>query len=317
MRPWLSLALASFLCVTGISAASGQSHILLRLGVIPSDFAAQVYYAKDMGFFAKAGVDVEITPIDNGPAGAAAVAGGALDISLMNVLSLAIAHEKGLPFAIVSPANIYSSDAPTAGLLSVTRASSIRVAKDLTGKIVAVGALNNITDISARAWIDQNGGDSHAVRFVEVPITAMAEALLSGRVDAAVLDQGVYPTIGKPGDPLRILAYAFNAIAPNFITGSWMASSNWIATHRDEARRFAAAMKEAAVWGNSHHHESAAILAKYLRRDVDAVEASTRVLYATTMTPLQIQPSIDAAAKYGVIHTAFPARELIGSVARQ
>jgi NitT/TauT family transport system substrate-binding protein len=294
-------------------ASSAQALIKLRLATIPSDFAAEVYYAKDMGFFRRAGFDVDITPIHAGPAIASAVAGGAIDLGFSNVVSLAIAHDKGLPFVIVAPANMYVADAPTIGLIGVARTSAISSAKDLTGKVLAVGALNNITDFGARAWIDAGGGDSKNVKYIEIPINQMAVAVRSGRVDAAVMDPGVDPTLGKPGDPLRILANSFNAVSPYFIAGGWFTTTDWIKRHPGVVRKFAAVMRQTAVWANAHHNESSVILGRNLQEPPEQIRAITRVTYGTTLNPALVQPSIDLCARYGQIKKRFPAQELISA----
>lgn len=207
-RSAVCAALLAFTLLATRSAGS-QGLFKLRLATIPSDFAGDLYYAKDMGFPQKAGFDVDITPMNAGPAIASAVAGDSIDLGFSNTVSLALAHDKGLPFVIVAPANMYVADAPTIGLIGVLRTSAITSAKDLNGKTLAVGVIHNITDLGARAWIDATGRDSKSVHYIEVPISEMAVALKAGRVDAAVMDQGVYPTLGKPNDPLRILANSF------------------------------------------------------------------------------------------------------------
>jgi NitT/TauT family transport system substrate-binding protein len=292
-------------------ASGGETLVKLRLATIPSDFAGQLYYAKDMGFFRKAGLDVEITPIHAGPAIASAVAGGAIDLGFSNVVSLALAHDKGFPFVIVAPANMYIADAPTIGLIGVLRTSPINSAKDLTGKTVAVGAINNITQLGARAWIDATGGDSASVKYIEIAINEMPVAVRSGRVDAAVMDPGVAPTLGKPGDPLRVLANSFNAVSPYFIAGGWFTTSDWIKKHPVETRKFIAVMKETANWANAHRAESSVILGRYLQEPPEQIRAITRVTYGTILNPALVQPSIDLCARYGLIKARFPARDLL------
>lgn len=309
-----SCALAAALFAFALLAprgASSQGLIKLRLATIPSDFAAQLYYAKDQGFFQKAGFDVDITPLNAGPAIASAVAGGSIDLGFSNVVSLALAHDKGLPFVIVAPANMYVVDSPTIGLIGVARTSGITSAKDLNGKTLAVGVIHNITDLGARAWIDATGGDSKTIRYLEVPIPEMAVAVKSGRVDAAVMDQGVYPTLGKPGDPLRILANSFSVVAPTFIAGGWFTTSDWIKNHPAETKKFADVMRQTAVWANAHRDESAVILGRYLNEPPEQIRAINRVTYGTTLSAQLVQPSIELCAKYGVIKASFPARELL------
>jgi NitT/TauT family transport system substrate-binding protein len=305
---------AAFFLVALVSPQTANSQaalIKLHLATIPSDFAGQLYYAKDQGFFQKAGFDVDITPLNAGPAIAAAVAGGTIDLGFSNVVSLALAHDKGLPFVIVAPANMYVVDAPTIGLIGVMRGGAINSAKDLNGKTLGVGVIHNITDLGARAWIDATGGDSKTIKYIEVPIPEMAVAVKSGRVDAAVMDQGVYPTLGKPGDPLRILANSFSVVAPTFVAGGWFTTSDWIKNHPVETKKFAEVMRQTAVWANTHHDESAVILGKYLNEPPEQIRAINRVTYGTALNAQLVQPSIELCAKYGVIKASFPAREML------
>jgi NitT/TauT family transport system substrate-binding protein len=310
-----AVTLFAMLAVALLNAAApgpalAQSTTALRIGVIPSDFSAQPYYAQDLGFFAKQGLNVEIVPVNNGAAAAAAVLTGSLEFAYSNVMSLAIAHDKGIPLTIVALANIYSAEAPAGGLIGVKRSSPISTAQDLNGKTVAVGALNNVTHLGARAWVDANGGDSTSVHWLEIQISAMAAAVLSGRIDAAVMDQGVYPTLGKPGDPIRVIGHAYDAVARTFAVGGWFGSADWVTQHPLEARKFSAAMADAATWAKTHHRESAAILAKYLKESAADINANARYAYGTAVTTQMLQPSIDVSAKYGLIHSAFPATEL-------
>ena len=50
---------------------------------------------------------------------------------------------------------------------------------------LSVPALGDLYQIAIGAWIDQRGGDSRTVRFLELPHRAAAEAIASGRVDCA------------------------------------------------------------------------------------------------------------------------------------
>jgi NitT/TauT family transport system substrate-binding protein len=297
--------------LAAIGRAGAQTLMPLRLGLIPSDMSGQAFFARDIGLFVKAGFDVELAPTNNGPAIAAAVVSGALDIGYSNPVSLVIAHDKGLPFTILAAANMYRSDAPTTGELLVLKNSPIQSAKDLTGKTIAVGGLNVITHIAARAWIDANGGDSSTVHFIEIPLPAMPAALQAGRVDAATFNPGIDPTMGKPADPFRILANAFNAYSAYFAAGTWFTSKSWLAAHPSEAARFVRVMRDAAQWAAAHAHESAQILANNLKENLGAVESATRVDYGGAVTPAMIQPVIDLCAKYNVIKARFPAADLI------
>jgi NitT/TauT family transport system substrate-binding protein len=313
------LARSSAVCVAaaalGPREASAQGLAALNVAAIPSDISGSAYYAADNGFFKKAGVDATFLALTSGPAIAAAVLGGSADVGYSNVISLAIAHSKGLPITILFPANLHVHDAPTAGLLSVKKTSPIASAKEFNGKVMAVIGLNNIADIAARAWIDKNGGDSKTVKSVELPFPEMKAALEADRIDAAVLDTTGDPTLGKAGDTLRLIASTFDAVSMRFAPSVWFSTTDWVAKHPAQAKAFVSGMRESALWANAHHRESATILAKYAHIAPAAIATFTRATYGDRLTPELIQPNIDVAAKYAVIKAAFPASDIISSAA--
>jgi ABC-type nitrate/sulfonate/bicarbonate transport system substrate-binding protein len=304
-RFWATAVLLAMLASTS-AAGWAQDAPLLRIATLPSDNGAQVYYAKDLGLFAKAGLNVEIQPIQNSSASASAVLANATDISYGTLVPLAIAHIKNIPFVVVAPAVVYTSAAPNSALLVAVN-SPIRTAKDLAGKTIGINGVGNISEFGPRAWIDQDGGDSNAVRFLELPYSEMAVALGAGRIDAAWLTEPFLSSTKRNG---RVLATAFDAISKEFLVGIWFTSAPWAKDHPDLVKRFAAVMREAALWANKNQAQSAAILVKYTKIDPAVVATTVRSRYAEQLTGSLMQPVIDVTAKYAKF-APFPAGELI------
>src|ERR1700677_944373 len=186
----------------------------LKVGLIPSDYAGQAYYADSLGIFKKYGLDVAITALSNGAAIASAIASGAVDLGYTSVIPLITGFDKGIPFTIVAPCDLAIATSSTGGILAVNKSSPIHTAKDLEGRTIAIDGLKNLAWIAVRDWIDTNGGDSTKVRFVELPWWQMPAALVANTVDAASTNQVSDPDIGKSGDPLRLIANVFGSIAP-------------------------------------------------------------------------------------------------------
>jgi NitT/TauT family transport system substrate-binding protein len=308
-------AASALTLAAGVTPAVAQALPTMHIALIPSDIAGEVYYAKDQGFFKKAGYDVDFTPITSGAAISAAVAGGSADVGFSNVVSLAIAHDRGLPFTLLAPANLHLPTQVTAGILTVLKSGPIKTAKDLAGKIVAVNGLNNISSVSVQAWIDKNGGDWKNVKFAEMPFPQMPDAVRSGRVDAASIDAANEQLLMKPDSDLRRLDNVFNAVGTHFTPSCWFTTSAWVSANPAEAKAFVSVMAQAATWANANHAASAAILAPYLSKTAQEIDSVTRAPYATRLTPDLVQPSIDAAFKYGLIKKSFPASELISQLA--
>jgi len=143
----------------------------------------------------------------------------------------------------------------------------------------------------------------------------MKAALEADRIDAAVLDTTGDPTLGKPGDTLRLIASTFDAVSMRFAPSVWFSTTDWVAKHPAQAKGFVAAMRESALWANKNHRDSATILAKYAHITTAQIDTFTRATYGDRLTPELIQPNIDVAAKYGAIKAAFPASDIISSAA--
>ena len=119
MRHTAKVTAAVVMAVVALFAAPAhpQANATLRIATTPIDLGAQALYANDLGFFKRAGLDVDLSVLTSGSVVASAVAGGSIDIGQANIVALAAAHASGLPFAIVAPAGYYTSKAPTTELV--------------------------------------------------------------------------------------------------------------------------------------------------------------------------------------------------------
>jgi NitT/TauT family transport system substrate-binding protein len=293
----LALAAAVALLVSGRAPAAAQSAQPLRIETIPFDAGSEAFYALDMGFFAKQGLDATVQPIGNGPAIAAAVASGAIDIGFSNALSIETAYKKGLPFVFIAPAAVYSSAAPTS-VLMVPKDSPLLTAKDLNGKTIAVNGLKNIAEYAPSLWIDRNGGDSSTIKFIEIGPTEIP----------AVLE----PQISQAKATSRVFAKAYDLLGDGFMIAGYFTTRQWADAHPDLVRKFQAAMHDTATWANASANiaKSADIMAKYAKLDPALVRSSVRAKFGTALAVAAIQPTIDLAAHYKLLD-AFPAGELI------
>jgi NitT/TauT family transport system substrate-binding protein len=297
----------------GAGPGSAQTLVTLHIATTPIDTGAQVYYAIDMGFFKQAGLDVQVASISAGPAIAAGVAGGTYEIAQSNVSSLAEAHEHGVPFTIISAGGLWTTSALTTGLV-VNKSAAIASAKDLTGKTVAVNALKNVTQVAAQAWIDKNGGDSSAVKYVELPFSQMIPALTAGRIDVAFLPEPELDD-AEHGSTMRVLGAPYDAIAKQFLISAWFTTTAYAQAHPDIVKKFQDVMSQTARWANTHQTESAAILKKYTQ--LETTPTMARIRYGDRLNPADVQPLIDTAVRYGTLKATFPAADLFAAGTRR
>jgi len=249
---------------------------------------------------------VEITTLAGGGATLAALLGGSLDIAYTNSGAMSNAHARGVPLYLFFPGGYYTSSQPTTALL-VAKTSPMRTAKDLNGKTVALSTLRDLVQISCMKWMDENGGDSSSVKWIEMPTAAMSAALVANRIDAAIV---VEPQITANRNTTRIFAKTYDSIAKTLMISGAVATKDWLDKNLETARRFTVVMRQTAEWANKNHSAFPPILSKYTKIPPELIAAEQHTLYGTYLDPKVIQPIIDVSAKYKILPKAFNASEL-------
>jgi len=288
--------------------AQSTAAITVRIGSSPNDDLTAAIFAERTGMFAKAGFDVVFEKTSNGAAAAAAVAAGALDIGKSSITALLSAHEKGLPFVVIAAAGSYEIEHPD-GVLLVRKDASIKTGKDLEGTTLSVSSLASLTRIGIPAWVDQHGGDSATVKFVEIPQSAAAAAVEQRRVAGA--------EIGEPGQSAALATGRFSAIPVNdaigttYVDAAFYTTKDYSDRHRAVIRAFARIMNEAGRYCNAHPDASTKMMAEFTGIPLDVYAKMPRAHLGTDLTATNLQAPIDAAARYGMLKKAFPAADLI------
>jgi NitT/TauT family transport system substrate-binding protein len=288
-----------------------QEPVPLRIACTASDSYAEGLYGTDQGFFTRAGLTPDLQVLSSGAAITAAVASGAVDVGITNPIPLLLGVAHGIPFVYICSGGLNNNDESA---LCVAPDSTIRTGKDFAGKTIASSSLVDINTIAIKAWIDLSGGDSTKTKFVELPFGEMAAALGRGTVDAAPIVEPALSAAKKAGS-IRVLQPAlYVGYGANFMVGGWFCRADWLAQHRDAARRFVAAIYDTARWANANADASAAILAKYAKMDPQTLRTMSRAPYGTSLTPNMLQPVFDLAYKYRAVDKRYDAVDVIGKV---
>ena len=290
------------------SRAALRTPAVVTVGVNPSDAAAIAFYAKDLGYFSRAGLDVRLSVLQNGPTIAAAVIGATLDIGAGNVGSIASARLRGFPLCFIAPAAIGLPGDATPEVIMVRKDSPIKSAADLTGKTIGIVAIKTAQHANFLLWIDKNGGDSKTVKMTELPFPSMMGALEAGRVDAA-LPTEPYVSQARAGN--RVIGNVLTSISSPVLLIGFFATETWLRSSPDTAARFASAILAAASWANAHPRESAAVLTKYTNIDPHVAAVMERAVYGTALSTSMLQPAIDNEVAYGMLDRGVDASEMI------
>lgn len=309
-----ALALGALAATALAVPAAAQTPVLTPIRIANLGFteaSALPVYAQQTGIFKKYGIDATISTFNGGGAVLAAIAGNALDAGFSNITSAVQAIQRGIPIMILSAANLTQAGKADA-LLMKARGSKLKTGADLNGKIIAVTTLGGTLQLGTETWIDKNGGDSKSAHFVEVPSSNMPAALKQGRIDAAMVSE---PFLTENKDDIEVLADAFAAVAPQWISAVFVVSKAWVTANPDAARRFVAAMHETARWANTHHAETAKILSPLSGVPLPTFEAMERGTYTDQLTKALLQPGIDTAYRYGALKDPYDMGEVVTAAA--
>lgn len=292
-------------------AVYAQVPTTLRIGANASETTGPIFYAEDEGFFAKHGITAAIQTMTNAAAVGSALVAGDLDLGAIDPVTMAIAHDKGLPFIYIAPGELHSIEHPT--LACVVRDPNIRLGKDFNGKTMACNVSRGYGSLVTNAWIDNNGGDSATVKWVEVPFPALAAALARGAIDGYCAPEPFVSAGLEGGGHLVLLDK--NPVASTILQNGWYVTTSWLSKNRAAAKAFAAAIREADAWGNDNLQASTQILSKYSKVPVAVIDGmKMRGRYQVQFDLRTVQPLVDAAAKYGYISKRFSARELVAAL---
>jgi NitT/TauT family transport system substrate-binding protein len=300
--------------LTGVAACGARvqaqtATTTMKIGTPGQQGNAGVYYAQDMGYFKRVGLDADILTLRQGSGAGvvAAVTGGTLDCGEADLVSIAAAHEHGIKISLLAPSAFWIDSAPTQGII-VVKASPIRTARDFSGKTVGVPSLAGISRISMNAWIDGNGGDLASVKFVEIPSSSAPQAVVRGTIDASVLTE---PTLSSSLTDCRIVAAPLDIVAKQFIETAWFGSDDWIEKNPQLALKFALAIRDAQRWANANPALAAGIFEKYSGVTADSMKNTVHTRYGDVLVPALIQPVLDVAFKYHALPQPISAKDLI------
>jgi NitT/TauT family transport system substrate-binding protein len=186
--------------------------------------------------------------------------------------------------------------------------SSIKTAKDLEGKTVAVNQLNNGTQVAAEQWMQRHGGDPSKVHFTELALPQELPSLLHGQIDAAIVGEP-FTTIGKSMGA-RVLVYQYTALRKKTVLGGIVALQPWAAAHKNLVQRFAKAVNEGEAWTHKHPALARAYLTKYVNMD-PSVAAKIPLDILDKLRPADLSYWVRLGLNWHVLTTGINVKQLI------
>jgi len=171
------LSILMSVAITGNALAQDKLTVLLEWFVNPDH--APLIVAQQLGFFEKAGLEVEFIPPTDPSIVPRAVASGQAEIGIHYQPNLYLDHAAGVP--LVRFGTLIETPLNTLTVLADGPISSVR---DLQGKRIGF-SVSGFEDAMLGRMLENAGVDKNSVELINVNF-ALSPSLISGRVDATI-----------------------------------------------------------------------------------------------------------------------------------
>lgn len=307
-RTSLALAAAALASASLPRLAAAQTQTVRIATTIAESFAVPLF-ADELGFYKKAGINVEITQYSGGEPSETAVITGNADIGVTTPIQLANAFVHDVPLRLIGWCGQYNAKGQQPAIF-VTKDSPLKTPQDLVGKTIGVNALGTMNFLGVAAWLSKNGIDVKQVRAVEVPFPAINAALQRGTIDAGVMAE---PYITNNGDSVRLFAPAFEVMGPHWSISCWFARLDYIRSHRPLIKRMMDIAYDTGKYVNAHHEASDPVIAKYSKIPLQTVTAMRHTDFAEGPAPDSARIELDYAFQFNLLPRRVTVEQLMAT----
>jgi NitT/TauT family transport system substrate-binding protein len=242
----LTLLFCAQLPRQGMAAdARPKEPLKLRVGLgsspVPPLPNSVIWLAKDLGFYQREGLEVELIEFQGTPLAIAAMISGDIDVGNVSTSEvIRLAATKGQPMRA-----IHSPDARLYFLIAAR--DDIKTVQGLQGKTFAVARLGSVDHTQAMLTLKALGVNPANLTVVGMGVpSTRAQALVAGRVDATAVSLGTWATIQRePGVKVLVDHNTFFE-STTVVEKVNAATAKVIEEKPEQLRRFTAAIVKAA-----------------------------------------------------------------------
>ncbi len=260
-----SVAAASFFVASVLVLGSDWAFAETKVAVGLTQFneVAPVMVAKEEGFFAKHGLDVDIQLIPLNSTLPAALQSDALQIASLTPPVLIQAVDGGLDLVVVAGGSVGSKGDTNFGVVA-RKDAGISNAGDFVGKKVGVPGIGATLQVLFRQWLSAKGVDYRTVTFIETPFPQMPDMMKGGSVDAVV---SANPFMGRIVDAgIGTMVTYMSPDLPEGLAGFFYSSTHdWAGKHPGAAQAFRQALAEAVTFVANNIDGARADFGKYVK----------------------------------------------------
>ena len=257
------------------SGSGEKTKITFVLDWTPNTNHTGLYVAQDKGYFADAGVEVEIVqPPEDGAEMLVGSGKAQFGVSFQDYLPPALVGADAIPIEAVAALIQHN----TSGIISL-KSKGIESPKGLEGKKYATWDLP-IEKATLKKVVEDDGGDYNKVELIPSTVTDEVSALQADSVDAIWVFYG-WAGVKTELSGLDTNFFAFKDISPvfDYYSPIIIGNSDWMKEHPDAAKAFLSALKKGYEYTIENPAEAGEILVKNAPElDPELVKASLAYL---------------------------------------
>jgi len=273
----------------------------IRVAALPIAETGALWAAIDEGIFADHGLDVEVVPAQGGAQAIPALLSGDIQFAIGQPFGPIRADLQDLGVAIIGDYADSLAEGDDVNAVVALGDSGISSPKDLSGKKVSVNSLGAAGDLTIRAAVDADGGDSSTIEFIEVAFPDVKAQLDAGTIDAGwAPDPFRGMVVGEGG--VSVMA-PYQSVIPGLSVLTNITTQDLIDNDPDVVAAYSAAMTEALEFASSDQDAVYAAIAEGLDIPLEAAQGITLPTFTFEMDVDSIKTLADLAVEYEYIES--------------
>lgn len=297
-----------------MSGAASADNVKMRFAYLLADSVLPIMAAKDTGAFEAAGIDLEMTEVQGGPAVVAAIASGEADIGYAAPVPPINARLNGVPVKMVlALAHEVDPDKKFIWLVA-SKASGVTSLADIKGKKISFNANGGLCELTWRDHLAAAGIAWSDVEPVVLPFPQQEASLEQGAIDAACTINPFYASMSGNANvaPVTIAAGMLAEEKTPVINDVIFTTEDYLGANKDSLVAFAKVLDKARKDMQADRAALEAAAVKYMGLTPEAAKSFNLPIVKDTMSiaPGDAQTVLDAMNKAGMLSSPITGEDL-------
>jgi NitT/TauT family transport system substrate-binding protein len=273
-------------CLAALASMPAHAETKINLGYTAVADYASAFIAKDQGFFAKHGLDVEFTAIAINSNLPSALLSDSIQVGLPTPSVFLQATDGGLDLVIIGGAAVTDPGSSNRAVLARPN-SGIKTAQDFIGKTVGAPGLGALLHVLFREWLTQKGVDYKRVNFVEIGLPQLSDTLRAGTIDAGIAADPFMSRIVTGGTGYVVSPFVAE-LPPGISTAFFATTRDWARKNAAAVKEFQAALREAIEYDAKNPEAWRPIVGRFIKVPPEVLATVQHPKLEFEVTPQQV-----------------------------